>query len=923
VYTVHDATRVEPESVEGPLTETGTTGSGDPAEAPNTVPEDTTPARPVSDAALAPGDGEGPLIGQGEAAEALRTGTERAFTVGTPTLVALQGERGAGKTRLLVYASEFAARIAPDVRILYGTCREGGTDGSYAPFSRLVLERFGVTPASAPSAVRAQMLQTVGDILQWDDAIRTAETTHLLGHLAGVPFPDSPFLTRLQEQPDELHRRTVSAVRALLEGDAQRRPVLLLIDDFHHAEQEAWDVLRELAQAEAHLALVLAGSSPLAEWAEQAAPEGGFAAGPIAPLGESEVASMLHVLLPSLQYVPEPLVAAVTHRSGGNPSAVRELVFALQEAGIFRETDDGELEVDLAQLESGELPVSMTDATQARLARLDPFEHATLARAAVVGERFWEGALIGQMRSEREPPGDQQDPVSIWPHDEDADALLAALDRLQEKGFLVESEMSDLPGTRELHFAIPAARTLLYERQDEELRTARHAAVARWLSLVGQLHREGVAAMIAPHLEKAEQPSRAGRAYLEAAVYEHAQLRTTTALRYVEQALQLLPQEDVVRRVEALHEHGSLLTLVGRYDEAIDAFTQMLRHAWNIGARGKGGAALNRIARVHRHRGEDAEARRHLDRALELFRAAGDLRGVAASLDDLAQLQLRQGELDPALEATHEALEIRRAHGDQRGEALSLHTIGLVELSRGELDVAEQTFRQAAELRRAIGDHEGTLRSENALGALALERGDPDTAIASWRAALEQARAMADRQSECVLLDNLGEALRLTGRYEQSEQTLAEAKSLADTLGDRRTLADVERNRGLLALARGQDGAEELLADARELAEHYGGAEATALAHRAIGALRAQTLFDSEGETDRRAEESFLTSIDLFRELGNEKEAARSLAELGRHLIERGDLETARERLHEARAIMRRIGLADLKRVDSTLAELE
>ena len=40
------------------------------------------------------------------------------------------------------------------------------------------------------------------------------------------------------------------------------------------------------------------------------------------------------------------------------------------------------------------------------------------------------------------------------------------------------------------------------------------------------------------------------------------------------------------------------------------------------------------------------------------------------------------------------------------------------------------------------------------------------------------------------------------------------------------------------------------------------------------------------------------------------------------HLIERGDLETARERLSEARAIMRRMGLAELERIEQTLAQL-
>lgn len=869
----------------------------------------------------APEEVEPPLIGQTEAAEAIRVAIENAFTVGAPTLVALEGERGSGKTRLLTYASELAARMSPDVLVLYGNCREDGGDGTYAPFSRVVLDRFGVTPSSKPSAVRGQMATAVADALQSSDAIRVAETTHLLGHVAGIPFPDSPFLTPLAARPEELHKRAARAVRHLLEGDSQRRHVLVLLDNVHHATDDGWGVLEELAQAEGHMAIVLAGAPPIGERAGKLTPPGGVAVGPIEPLREDDVAAMLHVMMPRLKSAPEPLVAALTHRSRGNPSSLRELLFALLEGGLFRSSDDG-LDVDLERLDTGELPLGIEDAIRARLARLDAIERATLDRAAIVGEVFWDGAILAQMRSEREPPGDIADPLTIWRDDEDQAALSAALVRLADKGFVEKTDDSELPAAREYRFVHSGTRTLLYDEVPEPLRVERHAAIARWLSIVGETRRESVAPMIAPHLERAGQSVRAGRAYLEAAAYERAKLRNTMALRYIEKALPLIATTDVARKIDALHEHGSLLTTLGRYDDAITALTEMLKHAWMIGARGKGGAALNRIARVHRQRGEDEKARALLTRALELFREAADLRGVASTLDDLAQVLRLRGDNDAAYEAAIEALEIRRAHDDRRGEALSLTTLGSIELARGELDASDALFNEALGIRRAIGDHEGMLQSYNALGIVAHERGDRDTAIASWRSALDQAREMADRRSECFLLNNIGEALLSLGRLEEAAQPLSDAKALAKSLGDRRAMAEIERNLGLLALRKGDDDAEQTLESARKLAEEYGSKEAIALSYRAIGQLRARTLFDADGAVDRRAEESFLSSIDLFREIGNEKEAARSLAELGYHLIERGDVESARDRLGEARSIMRRIGLAELEKVDRTLGEL-
>jgi tetratricopeptide (TPR) repeat protein len=863
---------------------------------------------------------EAPFIGQVEVSETIRAGVERAFTLGMPTLVALEGGRGSGKTRLLVYASEFAARIEPDVLVLYAACREGG-DGAYAPFSRLLLERFHVTPSSGPAVVRGQMAMVVGEVIGSIDAIRVAETTHLLGHVAGVPFPDSPFLTPLEGRPDELRRRARLAVKRFLEGEAQKRPVLVLLDNMHEADTEAWDILDAILQADAHLSVVVAGDAPVLERAQAIAAPGGTTVGRIATFGEGDVATMLLTLLPTLVSVPEPLVAAVTHRSRGNPSALRELVIALAEAGLFRPTPDG-LVVDLARLDAPGLPVSAEDAIRARLSRLEAFERGTLDRAAVVGEVFWSGAVLAQLRTEREAPGTLDDVMSLWPGDDDERALDASIARLEAQGFVELTHSSDLPGTKEYVFVHAGTRALLYGELPPPVRITRHAAIARFLTLRAEFAREGIASMIAPHLERAGMNPRAGRAYLEAGVFERQKLRTAAALRFVEKALPLIDREDVARRVEALHEHGSLLTTLGRYDEAKVSFSEMLRLAWQIGAPNKGGAALNRLARIERQRGAEAAARVLLERALTLFRNAGDLRGVGSTLDDLAQVMRLMGELQPAHDAAHEALEIRRAHGDVRGEALSLTTYGAIELALGHLDVAEDCFRQALEIRRRIGDHEGLVQSLNALGIIAFERGNAEAAITSWREALTQTREIGDVRTEVFLLNNLGEALISEKRLDEAVEPLTAARELSIALGDLRTRSAIERNLGVLLLRRNDDGAEAQVTLALALAEQYGSREAIGLALRALGELRARTLFDASGQVDKRAEEALLASIDVFREIGSEKEAARSMAELGFHLVERGDLESARDRLGEARVILRRIGLtADAERVERTLAD--
>ena len=195
------------------------------------------------------------------------------------------------------------------------------------------------------------------------------------------------------------------------------------------------------------------------------------------------------------------------------PSALRELVFALVEAGVFLKGEHG-LVPDLARLEGGDLPIDLEDAIRARLARLDDLERVTIDRASILGEVVADRGLFAMMRSERAAAPPSSDPLGIWPDDEDELALVHALLRLEEKGFLEPIE-SALPGNREYRFVHGETRRFVYAHLSEEQRLSRHATVAHWITTSLDIEREGVAALAAP-TSRRRMAVRAARAYLMA-----------------------------------------------------------------------------------------------------------------------------------------------------------------------------------------------------------------------------------------------------------------------------------------------------------------------------------------------------------------------------------------------------------------------
>ncbi len=870
-----------------------------------------------------PSSAESPVlafVGQQQVNTAIQLGTKSAFTSKAPVLVAVEGERGSGKTRALVRASEVAAKQYENVNVLYALCRNT-EDGPYAPFSRLLLDRFGITPSSSPSAVRGQMATATGEVLRSAEAPLVSETTHLLGHVAGVPFPDSPFLRTLARQPTELHKRAARAVTRFFEGEAESRPLLILLDDMDNAEQEAWEVLDEMLNTKSPIEVMVAGAPPLLERVSDLSRKRSVLAAKLKPLTRNDVTAMIKTLVPDLVSVPESLAVALTHRSRGNPETLRELLLALFEGGLFVKTAAG-LEVHLPRLEQGALAVTMDDIIRARRDSLERYEREVVERAAVVGEVFWDGVLLALQRAESPAPREDEDPIEIWSDAQDETLLGYSLSLLEERGFVVRIEHSDIPGFSEYTFQHAGTRRVIYGDLPEEVRVRRHAVIARWLSMNRRLRPEGVAAVLAPHFEHAGAIARAGRAYLEAAAEERARLRTTMALRYVEKAVSLIDEEDVPHRMDALHERGSLLSLLGRHDEAEAAFRDMLRLAWTLGARGKAGAALNRIARVFRDRGEKPRTLDYLEAALKLFREAHDMIGVASTFDDLAQVHRSEGNVEPALAAAKQALEIRMQENDKRGQALSLNTIGDIMLDRGDFISARARLKEALELRDAIGDHEGALRTRMALGRLAYYQSKLDDAVAIYRMSLDRAREMSDHRLQSALLNRLGEALSASGKREEAETALREAEELAKKVQDQQMLAEIECNLGLLALDAGHKEAEELIDYALSLARACGSMEASAMAHRAFARMRSRTVFDDRGKVNGDAEKSFREAIRLFGECGKRLERALTLAEFGYHLVEQGNKKDAREVLTRAHDALRGLQLPEIRKVSDTLAAL-
>ena len=231
--------------------------------------------------------------------------------------------------------------------------------------------------------------------------------------------------------------------------------------------------------------------------------------------------------------------------------------------------------------------------------------------------------------------------------------------------------------------------------------------------------------------------------------------------------------------------------------------------------------------------GNQAECRRLLTHALELWRERGDDSNVAQILGALSDANVHMGLLEEGIQQAKEASEIFERLDDPANQAVSLIDLALLFRSDEQFDAAEEAASRAIELLPEKGQQFLVCKGHRTLGSVYHSRGDTEKAIHHLEVALEIATPFGwDSQlfwirytlarvffgegkfddahtqierAESHALDNayeLGRAVELQASfwYDQGkfERAKVEATRAADLYGKVGATKDIEDCRGLL-----------------------------------------------------------------------------------------------------------------------------
>jgi class 3 adenylate cyclase len=373
-----------------------------------------------------------PLVGREQEMDLLRTVFTRAVTERHPHAVTVLGVPGIGKTRLV---REFVTRlleqpgaavtaaarlggqpqdvVSSDVPLLLESrCPPYGEGITYWPLADILRKYCGLTGLGSDERERDRLLRNVRHVLRsarrGEDAVSIAA---YLGHTIGIETLERR-QALLPSDAQQLREGLFRAWRVFFEALAIVRPVVLLIDDIHWADDALLDLLATIPVRLGGVALLLL--TPARPELRDRRPDwGGGQTNEVTlelePLNERESAQLVDMLLPGASVLPA-LRYGVLAKAEGNPFYVEEIIRMLADRGILvRESgstaagdpqDGGSCGWMLApgwetshEVADPIIPDTVQGVLAARLDLLAPAERALLQHASIIGRQFWASAL--------------------------------------------------------------------------------------------------------------------------------------------------------------------------------------------------------------------------------------------------------------------------------------------------------------------------------------------------------------------------------------------------------------------------------------------------------------------------------------------------------------------------------------------------
>ncbi|MDI6782477.1 MAG: tetratricopeptide repeat protein [bacterium] len=674
---------------------------------------------------------------------------------GHGVIVHLKGESGVGKTRLMYELRKKTEQLG--VQFYYGRCLSYGKGSPYHPFIDLFIRGLCSIPDTMSGAEVAQIVED--KLMELSPELR--------GYIPYIQFlvtPEAAAQSVIEEDPKTRMKRIFSAVQAVLEKTARKKPLILEFEDLQWADNLSLNLVNHLISTIEHIPVVIFlvyrpyFTHTWVSGGKQITIE-------LQELSDRDSEKLIHHLL-GLQELPTGLTEKILKKTEGNPFYAEEVVLYLEQSGTLQQTEAGW--VLTKRLHEVDIPDTIQGVVLSRIDRLESHVRRVLQCASVIGHRFRYRVLDYVLEVERD--------------------LERELAQLVSNGLILEQSL--IPELEYL-FRHTVTQEVTYNTLLVKRRKLFHGKIAQCLEAIYADRLDEHYELIAHHYSNSDDNGKA-LAYLVKAGDKCRKLYANeAALDFYSQALKRCEYHPgtphQVKELEATLRisRGTVSELIGNITSALSDNTTAAELAQGIGSIPLLIRAYQNIGELHRQLGKFQDAIDFEKKAFELCQQQNDQKAELHCTNRLAVVYRDLGQFESAVHYFQEVLRLSQEQKDLMLVAHAHNNLGLTFWSMGNYAEAISHIQRALELREELGDKKGQVAGSNNLGILYEKQGKLNEALSAYGDCVRLAREIGFKKGEMAGKTNIGWIYWLHGQEKDALVTyrsvLAEAEKMGDT----------------------------------------------------------------------------------------------------------------------------------------------
>jgi tetratricopeptide (TPR) repeat protein len=644
---------------------------------------------------------------------------------------------------------------------------------------------------------------------KWSGKVSEVEPVHR----EIMKLSEAKFLVRRGLEGVKLENERIRIADRVLDslaGLCSQKPLALVLEDLHWADESSMAVLNHIARNTPNMLILIlctsrdseGCSTGLESLREEAVPteirlEGITATG---------IAGIIDSHFPDNDF-SSALADRLSMDCAGNPLFISELLRQMASESAVLYTDGRHM---LAQ-EDYAIPASVGEIVERRLEGIDPESVALAEYASCIGREF-PRAVLASMPTTKD--------------------TAAALGRLEKAGILVASNGN-------AGFSHALFRDAIYSSVSSIWKEKYHRSLGEYFeSTVSETDSDAVYDM-ARHFSIAKDRARSLEYSIRAAERAEGAFAVDRALEFYGYAAEaLVGAADfaaVGKRLAVLEKLGDLYAFSGssqkasvHYSEAMgsvqapedrarllrktagshssmaeyDKADEAIRNAFDA-ISGKETPEYGRLclakSEVHAAQGDFELATALCEEAISSFYSRpGTERDLAMALRYNGIISYKTGKLDRAIELYEKSLGLLDPQKDEDEHVQLLHNIGVVWIDKGEYAKAMEYFSRGEKTLERRDDRISLAKLRNSMGIVCWLTGKPEQARTYYLDCLATMRRAGKKAATAMLLNNVGVTYFAMGDIMRAEEYYMQSLAIRREIGDKSGIVQSLSNLGTL-----------------------------------------------------------------------------------------------------------------------------